>query len=118
MTTLKFYYNGIRASDSKLQRCNYYMGKLIDYPNKTNVIMITAQDYMLFSKAVCAVFDVLDDSHAYSDYCSKQYIYVEPDHPLYAQVLVAYKRGIERDHQQAAMQLIKARAYHAKRAAQ
>ncbi len=87
------------------------------YPNQSNVIMITATDYMLFSKAVCAVFDVLDDSHAYSDYCSKQYIYVEPDHPLYAEVLTAYERSIERTHQKASMQLIKAQAYHAKRAA-
>ena len=92
MTTLKFHYNGIRASDSKLQRCHYSMGHFINYPART--ITIRAKHYangiMLFSKAVRAVFCVRDD-------CDSEYIRVTPDHPLYAEVLAAYERALLRE---------------------
>ena len=91
MTTLKFHYNGIRAPDSKLQRCTYAGGHWINLPART--ITIRAKTYMHFSEAVRAVFDVQDDGDPYSDYCSNEYIRVTPDHPLYAEVLAAYEQA-------------------------
>lgn len=95
MSTLKFHYNGIRASDSKLQRCHYSLSGVKGFPEGT--ITIYAKDYMLFSKAVCAALPVQDDDDQYSDYGAKESIRVTPDQPLYAEVLAAYERALLRE---------------------
>ena len=44
MSNLKFFYNGIKASDGKLQRCHYSIGQLKSHPAGT--ITIHARDYI------------------------------------------------------------------------
>ena len=95
MSTLKFYYNGIRAPDSKLQRCHYSLSGVKGLPGGT--ITIFAKTYMQFSDAIREVFDVQDDGDPYSDYCAGEYIDVTPDHQLYAEVLAAYERALLRE---------------------
>jgi hypothetical protein len=87
---IKFYYNGIKASDTdnKLQKAWYSNGPLNGYPEGT--LTIYAREYTGFSAEVNEQFTVENDSDHYTDYFDKDKIRVKPDHPMHAQVLAAY----------------------------
>ncbi len=90
MTTLRFFYNGIKAPDGRLQKCWYSDTPLRSYPVGT--ITIYARDYNRFSSEVRAEFIVENESDMMTDYCEGDSIRVEPNHPLYAQVLEALEK--------------------------
>lgn len=87
MTTLKFYYNGIKDNGGKLQKCSYSDGQLIHYPAGT--ITIYKRDHEAFSQGVRDAFKVDNDSDMQTDYFEKDRIRVTPEHPLYSQVRAA-----------------------------
>jgi hypothetical protein len=109
MTTLKFYYNGIKASDGKLQKCSYSIGNLIaKYPAMT--ITIRAKNYNSFSSEVAAEFTIKNDSDGMTDYFENDCIRVLPDHPLYNDVLAAAQKANARKDVQYAAYMVKANA--------
>lgn len=87
---LKFYYNGIKGSSGKLQKCHYSDGQLINFPAGT--LSIYAKEYTPFDAEVNAAFDVKNDSDYQTDYVVSDIIRVKPDHPMYAQVLDALQK--------------------------
>lgn len=89
MTTLKFFYNGIKANGGKLQGAHYSTGRLIGHPEGT--ITIYARNYRRFTAEVHEVFEVQNDSDIMTDYFEGDRIRVAVDHPLYAAVLAAVK---------------------------
>ena len=85
---LKFFYNGIKSNGGKLQKAHYTVGNLGErYPE--NTITIYARDYSRFCADVRANFTVHNDTDSMTDYFDSDRIRVTPDHPLYAQVMVA-----------------------------
>lgn len=86
-TTLKFFYNGIKGSDKKLQRCFYSAGELRNFP--TGTIAIYGRGYESFSAEVRAAFTVENNSDGMTDYFENDHIRVMPNHPLYAAVKTA-----------------------------
>lgn len=86
---LKFFYNGIKDSGGKLQRCWFSGSMLINHPAGT--ITIYKRDYSSFSDGVHAAFKVQNDTEIQTDYFEKDRIRVEPSHPLYALVLEALR---------------------------
>jgi hypothetical protein len=87
MTNLKFKWNGIKASDGKLQRAFYSDGALLNSPAGT--ITIYGRDYKPFSAEVREAFKVENDSDGMTDYFETDRIRVTPAHPLYSQVQAA-----------------------------
>ena len=85
---LKFFYNGIKGSDGKLQKCWYSDGKLIGFPEGT--LTIYAKEYCRFTAEVRDSFKVENDSDTMTDYFESDRIRVTPDHPLYRQVSFAW----------------------------
>lgn len=90
MTTLKFFWNGIKANGGKLQRCHYSDSQLINHPAGT--LTIYARDYERFSAEVREHFQVQNDSDSMTDYFENDRIRVAPEHPLYAQVIDALNK--------------------------
>lgn len=82
--TLRFFWNGIKGSDKKLQLAWYSGGELLNHPAGT--ITIYARDYVGFSKEVHAQFTVENNTDSMTDYFEKDRIRVTPTHALYAQV--------------------------------
>lgn len=85
--SLRFFWNGIKGSDGKLQRCSYSDGKLYHHPEGT--ITIYAKHYRDFSAEVRQQFQVENNSDMQTDYFENDSIRVTPDHPLYGQVKAA-----------------------------
>ena len=79
---LRFFYNGIKASDGKLQRCWYSDAQLLHHP--TGTITIYARGS--FTKEVSDEFVVTNDSDLMTDYFEHDRIRVEPDDMHYAKV--------------------------------
>ncbi|HXI90483.1 MAG TPA: hypothetical protein VNH18_29495 [Bryobacteraceae bacterium] len=86
-TNLRFFYNGIKASDGKLQKCWYSDGQLLNSP--TGTITIYARDYASFSAEIRAAFNVENGSDMMTDYFEKDRIRVTPSHPLHALIAEA-----------------------------
>lgn len=84
---IKFFWNGIKEGNGKLQRCHYSCGMLINFPVGT--ITIYARDYAPFSGGIQRAFSVTNDSDIYTDYIVQDVIRVQPDHPLYRKVRAA-----------------------------
>lgn len=85
---LKFFWNGVKGSDGKLQRVFYSVGRLLSAPEGT--ISIYARDLGRFSDEVRASFEVQNNSDSMSDYFESDFIRVRPLHPLYREVAGAY----------------------------
>lgn len=81
---LRFFYNGIKGSDKKLQKCSYSISATRDYPAGT--ITIYKDGYMRFSDEVREEFKVENNSDSMIDYFETDKIRVLPTHPLYNQV--------------------------------
>lgn len=81
---MKFFYNGIKGSDGKLQKCHYRTGPWIGEPN--DMIKIYARSYNHFSSEVRKSFIVTNDSDGSTDYFETDSIRVYSNHPLYQQV--------------------------------
>ena len=86
-TNLRFFWNGIKATDGKLQRCSFDGGQLIHFPAGT--ISIYSKATMGFSKEIGESFTVTNNSDGTTDYFENDHIRVTPDHRLYAQVAKA-----------------------------
>lgn len=84
---LKFYWNGIKATDGKLNRCFFSNGALLHHPAGT--ITIYSKEYSHFHKEIYEAFEVENDSDMMTDYFEKDRIRVLPTHPLYQSVLCA-----------------------------
>lgn len=87
---LKFFWNGIKDSGGKLQRCHYSKGALKHHPDGT--FTIYAKDYGPFSEEIRQNFTVENDTEIITDYIMKDHIRVMPDHPLYPDVYAAWKK--------------------------
>lgn len=87
-TTLKFFYNGLKDSSGKLQKCFYCNGKLLHHPEGT--VTIYARDYSRFSQEVREYFTVQNNTDSMTDYFDTDRIRVTPNHPLYTDVLEAF----------------------------
>ncbi len=108
---LKFYWNGIKDDNGKLQTCHYSAGMLIGHPAGT--LTIYKREYSGFSAGVKAAFAVENDTDIQSDYIVRDVIRVEPDHPLYAAVLVAYESQVVHNAKRAQKQAERRIAAHA-----
>lgn len=100
MAHLKFFWNGIKGSDGKLQKCFYSDGALLHHPAGT--ITIYSREYSHFTKDIQEHFTVENDSDLMTDYFEKDRIRVLPTHPLYAQVadaMLAMKKHREKRHE-------------------
>ena len=64
--TLRFFYNGIKGSDGKLQTCAYHAAQLIHYPAGT--ITIYARKPRHFSAEIGAALTIQNDSDSQTDY--------------------------------------------------
>lgn len=106
VTNLKFFYNGIKAADGKLQKCYYSTANWINKPQ--DMIRIYGKNYKSFSAEVQAAFKVEDGSDMQSDYFENEHIDVLPTHPLYGEVLKALMAGKERNTRLAASRIVKA----------
>ena len=93
MTTFKFFWNGIKVNGGELQKASFSDGRLIGFPEGT--VTIYAKRYSGFSAEVWDAFDVRNDSDGMTDYFETDRIRVQPDHPLYAQVVAAVKASGE-----------------------
>lgn len=95
-TTLKFFYNGIKANGGKLQKAHYSKGSftpeaMAKYGYDRETITIYAREYTGFSADVRALLTVENNSDLMTDYFEKDRIRVKKDHPLYAQVLKGFE---------------------------
>jgi hypothetical protein len=111
MTKLKFFYNGVKGSDGKLQNCDYSSSKLNGYADGT--ITIYGCDYRRFSDEVREQFEVFNSPDSMTDYFDNDRIRVKPDHPLYAQVaeaLVKREQHWDRLHEKRKAKWAEARA--------
>lgn len=91
---LKLYYNGIKGTDGKLQKCMYSMGGYAKLPQGT--ITIYAKEYKRFSAEIREQFAVENNSDGMTDYFETDRIRVLPDHPLYPNVLAALQKREQR----------------------
>ncbi len=97
---LRFYWNGIKASDGKLQRCSYSGGPYIGHPDGT--ITVYSKDYRRFSQEVREAFTVENGTDTQTDYFENDRFRVQPGHHLYDAVRDAMKAGeAHRDRQHA-----------------
>ncbi len=81
---MKFFYNGIKGSDGKLQGCSYSYGPYVNLPE--NCITIYGKKYRDFSAEVREAFTIENNSDCQTDYFENDRIRVMPSHPLYEQV--------------------------------
>ena len=109
---LKFYWNGIKASDGKLQRASLDDGPLKNFPAGT--ITICARDYSGFDAEVAFAFVVTNDSDLMTDYFDHDRIRVEPSHPLYEQVAQALAKSKAHSKMRGAKYDAKVAAAHAR----
>jgi len=112
MTTIKFFWNGIKVNGGKLQKASFSDGQLIGHPEGT--LTIYAKNYRRFSAEIAEAFEVQNDSDGMTDYFECDRIRVAPDHPLHAQVLAACKAS-DAHHQK--MQAKREERWQAKRQA-
>ena len=91
---LKFYYNGIKDNGGELQLCWYSTAELCNFPKGT--ITIYARKYKDFSAGISAAFTVENNSDFQTDYVEQDKIRVQPDHPLYPQVLAMAEKARNR----------------------
>lgn len=82
-TPIKFYYNGIKLDGGKLQKVNYYI-------QESEAVLIAADIGTILPRDI---FEVSNDSDAYSDYYDTDGTVVAPSHPLYKFVLYAAKKA-------------------------
>lgn len=82
--TLRFFWNGIKASDGKLQAAYFWDSELRNYPAGT--ITISAKNYSGFSAQVAEAFEIQNHTDSQTDYFEHDTIRVTPTHPLYSQV--------------------------------
>ena len=97
MTKLKFFYNGIKGSDGKLQKCDYSGARINGFVVSGHVgaegtIIIYGCNYRRFSDEVREQLEVFNNSDSMTDYFENDCIRVKPDHPLYAQVAEALEK--------------------------
>lgn len=81
---LKFFYNGIKGSDGKLQKASYSIGNWATRPQ--DMIRIYGKHYKSFSVEICEAFKVEDGTDFQSDYFENEHIDVLSTHPLYSQI--------------------------------
>lgn len=95
--TLKFFYNGLKASDGKLQRAHYTKGNYTNLPEGTITIYKTVAhgDYS-FSNEVRKIFHVINETDIMTDYFEEDKIRVFPSHHLYNAVLEAWNKQTAR----------------------
>lgn len=84
---IKFFYNGIKGSDGKLQKCSYSDGPLLHHPVGT--ITIYGKRYRPFSSEVAEALVIENNSDIQTDYFENDRIRIVPNHPLYAAVKAA-----------------------------
>ena len=87
---MKFFYNGIKGSDGKLQKCYYADGPYHNLPS--DCITIHGKHYKGFSEEVRNTFKVENGTELQTDYFENDRIRVFSSHPLYAQVKAAYEK--------------------------
>jgi hypothetical protein len=88
---LKFFYNGLKASDGKLEKAHYSAGPYTPESGLSDdTISITAREYMRFSAEIQAAFVVVNHTDTMSDFFDKDRIRVTSSHALYPQVKAAY----------------------------
>ena len=87
---IKFFYNGIKGSDGKLQKCSYSDTPLYHHPAGT--ITIYGRRYIHFSQEVADALAIENDSDIQTDYFENDRIRVVPTHPLYEAVKLASDR--------------------------
>jgi len=99
MANLKFYWNGLKEDGGKLQPYYLSMGGFsADSGIPADSLRVSAREYSHFSKGVWEAFDVSNDSDSMTDYFDKDRFTVRPDHPLYPEILEAYKKCRAHNH--------------------
>jgi hypothetical protein len=93
MATLKFFYNGIKGSDGKLQTARYSDGELLNHPRGT----ITIYARQGFSGDVAKAFAIENGTDIMTDYFERDRIRVAPTHPLYSEVKAALAKAEARN---------------------
>ena len=92
--TLRFFWNGIKGTDGKLQKCSYSAGTYTEASRiPAGTITIYGKDYKRFSSEVCAAFEVKNDGDPYTDYVVDDTIRVTPSHPMFSLVRAAFDKS-------------------------
>jgi len=88
---LRFFWNGLKGPDGKLQKCSYCDGPYVGHAAGT--ITIYAKDYRRFSAEVREAFSVENGTDTQTDYFENDRFRVQPGHYLYDAVRAAMKAG-------------------------
>lgn len=108
---LRFFYNGIKGEDGKLQKCSYSIGNLIgDYPE--NTISIYAKDYSRFTGEIRSEMLVHNESDTMTDYFENDRIRLVPGHKHYKAALKALIDGLEKDKKRKQKKVDEGKRYH------
>ena len=92
--TLRFFWNGIKGTDGKLQKCSYSTGTYTEASSiPAGTITIYGKYYKRFSSDVKAVFEVKNDTDSQSDYVVDDTIRVTPSHPMFSLVKAAFDKS-------------------------
>ncbi|MFM7468510.1 MAG: hypothetical protein ACKO37_03295 [Vampirovibrionales bacterium] len=83
---LQFMYNGIKASDGKLQKAFY-----VKHTEDITIYKEMRHDDYSFTKEVASILNVRNDSDMMSDYSETDSIRLSPSHPFYQNALKAHE---------------------------
>ena len=92
--TLRFFWNGIKGTDGKLQKCSFSTGTYTEASSiPAGTITIYGKYYKRFCSDVKAVFEVKNDTDSQSDYFVDDTIRVTPSHPMFSLVRAAFDKS-------------------------
>ena len=88
MNNIKFFYNGLKVDNGKLQKAHYSFQQSCDSVKAE--ITIYGKHYVDFSKEVSEIFEVQNDTDMMTDYFEQDRIRVSPMNIMFKQVAEAY----------------------------
>jgi hypothetical protein len=87
--TIRFFYNGVKASDGKLQKASVYT-------SQDGSIIISKRDYRGFCAEVLDAFAVTDNTDTMTDYFDHARFIIRSGHPMYAAAKAAADKNVQR----------------------
>ena len=93
MNNIKFFYNGLKVGNGKLQKAHYsFQAPWYDNSKtyKPAEITIYGKHYVDFSKEVAEIFEIQNNTDMMTDYFEQDRIRVSPMNIMFKQVAEAY----------------------------
>ncbi len=85
--SIKFYFNGFKINNGKINRCFYCKGRYTNWPDGT--ITLHAKEYR-FENEARKYLPIENNTDSQTDYFEDDRARIAPNHPLYPQVLAAF----------------------------